>query len=85
MGDPDLLYPDLSPDRFGSHLLRAWAAARAEAIFAPWYVAGADHARPNADGALDPEAIARRARARLRAGAAARAWHDHLATIQGAS
>ncbi|GIX19099.1 MAG: hypothetical protein KatS3mg120_0775 [Erythrobacter sp.] len=60
-------------------------AARAEAIFAPWYVAGADHARPIADGALDPEAIARRARARLRAGAAARAWHDHLATIQGAS
>lgn len=85
VGDPDLLYPDLSPDRFGSHLLRAWAAARAEAIFAPWYVAGADHARPIADGALDPEAIARRARARLRAGAAARAWHDHLATIQGAS
>ena len=29
VGDPDLLYPDLSPDRFGSHLLRAWAAARA--------------------------------------------------------
>ncbi len=82
-GDPDLLYPDLAPDRFGGHLLKAWSAARAEAIFAPWYEASAAAAIPLAPGALAPEAIALRARARLRAGSAARAWHDILASNPG--
>jgi len=77
-GEPALLYPDLTPDRFGGHLLKAWSAARAEAIFAPWYAASAAAARPLAEGALDPAAIAKRARARLRAGSAARDWHDIL-------
>lgn len=77
-GDPALLYPDLTPDRFGAHLLKAWSAARAEAIFAPWYATSAATARPLAEGALDPAAIATRARARLRAGSAARHWHDIL-------
>lgn len=77
-GDPALLYPDLTPDRFGAHLLRAWGAARAEALFAPWYAAGAAAAIPIDPTALHPAAIARRARARMRAGAAARAWHDTL-------
>lgn len=82
-GKPDLLYPDLAPDRFGGHLLRAWSAARAEAIFAPWYEASAAAAIPLAPGALEPHAIAARARARLRAGSAARAWHDILASNPG--
>ncbi|ANY21119.1 Haloalkane dehalogenase [Tsuneonella dongtanensis] len=77
-GDPDLLYPDLAPDRYGSHLLRAWSAARAEALFRPWYAADKDHALPVDSAALDPEAIARRARARLRAGGAARRFHKLL-------
>lgn len=82
-GDPDLLYPDLAPDRFGSHLLKAWSAARAEAIFAPWYAASPAAAIPLADDTLEPHAIAARARARLRAGSAARAWHDILASNPG--
>lgn len=77
-GDPTLLYPDLSPDRFGAHLLRAWSAARAEAVFAPWYAASAASAVPIDPAALEPAAIARRTRARLRAGAAARAWQEAL-------
>ncbi len=77
-GDPALLYPDLTPDRFGAHLLRAWSAARAEAIFAPWYAADADHAIPVDAAALAPAAIARRARARLRAGDAAASYHAYL-------
>jgi haloalkane dehalogenase len=84
-GNPALLYPDLAPDRFGGHLLAAWSAARAEAIFAPWYEASAAAAIPLADGALNPETIASRARARLRAGSAARRWHDILQTQQGAT
>jgi hypothetical protein len=83
-GDPALLYPDLAPDRFGAHLLRAWSAARAEAIFAPWYEASAARAVPVDPSALEPQSIALRARARLRAGAAARRWHDTLVRIQGA-
>lgn len=82
-GDPDQLYPDLTPDRVGAHLLRAWSAARAEAIFRPWYAAGKDHAIPLDPALLDPAAIALRARARLRAGANARRWHDILAARQG--
>lgn len=82
-GDPTLLYPDLTPDRFGGHLMKAWSAARAEAIFAPWYAASAESAIPLTAGALDPEAIARRARAWLRAGSAARVWHDILETRKG--
>ncbi len=78
-GDAALLYPDLTPDRFGGHLLRAWSAARAEALFAPWYAADKVHAIAVDAAAIAPAAIARRARARLRAGDSAAAWH-HLLT-----
>ncbi|MEE4349056.1 MAG: alpha/beta fold hydrolase [Pacificimonas sp.] len=78
IGDPDKLYRDLTPDRFGAHLLRAWSAARAEALFAPWYAADKDHALPVDQDALDPAAIAERARARLRAGDAANRYHELL-------
>ncbi|MFN2098527.1 alpha/beta fold hydrolase [Altererythrobacter sp. MF3-039] len=77
-GDTDLLYPDVSPHRFGEHLQRAWGAARAEVFFKPWYVASRDNAIPVNQEALEPAALALRARARLRAGAAARQWHDAL-------
>ena len=82
-GDPALLYPDLAPDRCGAHLLRAWSAARAEAIFQPWYAADKDHAIPLDPAALSPATIALRARARLRAGASARRWHETLVQLQG--
>lgn len=82
-GDPALLYPDLSPERSGAHLQRAWSAARAEAIFRPWYAADKDHAIPLDPGALEPASIARRARARLRAGPSARHWHDTLIHLNG--
>lgn len=81
-GDPGRLYPDMTPDRFGCHLQRAWGVARAEAFFAPWYEANAAHARPIEQAALEPEALHRRARARLRAGGAARRWHEVLAARQ---
>ncbi len=82
-GDPVLLYPDLTPDRVGAHLSRAWSAARAEALFNPWYAASKDHAIPIEAAALAPEAIARRTRARLRAGDAARRYHHYLETRTG--
>lgn len=82
-GDPDQLYPDMSPDRFGAYLQRAWAIARAEAFFAPWYGASAANAVPLDAAMLDPHALQRRARARIIAGDAARRWHDTLSTIKG--
>ena len=83
LGDPALLYPDMTPDRFGQYLQRAWAAARAEAFFAPWYLASAAHAIPLDPARLDPAALHTRARARIRAGAAARRWHETLLTLNG--
>ena len=80
-GDPAKLYPDLTPDRFGAHLLRAWSAARAEALFDPWYRVDKDHAIPVDQDLLAPAAIARRALARLRAGNAARLWHETLSEM----
>lgn len=79
VGDPALLYPDLTPDRFGTHLAKAWGIARAQAIFEPWYAADAGHAAPVDPAALKPAAIAQRARALLRAGTSARRYHDALA------
>ncbi len=78
IGDEEQLYPDLTPDRFGSHLLKAWSAARAEVLFDPWYAADIGHALPVDQLALDPASIALRARARLRAGDAARRYHNLL-------
>lgn len=82
-GDPDRLYPDMTPDRFGLYLQRAWQTARAEAFFAPWYEASATHAIPLDPDALAPEALQRRARARIRAGNAARRWHERLLSLAG--
>ncbi|WP_296719981.1 alpha/beta fold hydrolase [Erythrobacter sp.] len=82
-GDPDRLYPDMAPDRFGAYLQRAWQVARAEAFFAPWYEAKAAHAIPLDPAALDPSALQRRARARIVAGDAARRWHDILTAQKG--
>ncbi|MEO9599441.1 alpha/beta fold hydrolase [Parasphingorhabdus sp.] len=77
-GDPDRLYPDLTPDRFGSYLQRAWSVARASAIFVPWYAADESHAIAVDQSMLTPAAIALRARALLRAGKSAAKWHQEI-------
>ena len=69
-GDPDRLYPDLSPDRFGHYLTKAWAISRAEALFAPWYEASAANAVPIDPARLTPDALAVATRDRLRSPAA---------------
>ena len=63
---PPLHWPDLGPDFAGSHLARAWAMARAEAAFDPWYAPSAATARPLAPGGLDPDRLHRRVLAALR-------------------
>lgn len=61
------LLPDLTPDRFGTHLTRAWSVARARRLFDPWYAADAAHAVPVDEALMNPAAIARDVRAMLRA------------------
>jgi haloalkane dehalogenase len=75
----DQLIPDLTPDRFGAHLVRAWSVARASRMFDPWFVADAAHAIPVDAAALSPAALARDTRALLRA-RAGRALMTALAT-----
>ncbi|HEY9092604.1 alpha/beta hydrolase [Parasphingorhabdus sp.] len=59
-GDPDSLYPDLSPDRYGNYLSKAWQIVRASEIFEPWYKAGKDNTRAFKPEVLDPAALAKR-------------------------
>lgn len=70
VGDPALLFPDLTPDRFGAYLTTAWSIARARHLFAPWYEANAAHAVAFDAQALAPERLAVEHRALLRARAA---------------
>jgi hypothetical protein len=69
-GDPALLYPDLTPDRFGSYLTQAWAIVRARHLFAPWYQASAATALLFNPAVLAPERLAIEHRALIRASAA---------------
>ncbi len=75
-GDADRLYPDLSPDRFGNYLAKAWQIVRAAEIFEPWYKADKNHAK-----AFDPQALLseRLARKHLDLLNARAAKHYHLA------
>ena len=77
-GDADRLYPDLVPDRFGSHLTKAWSIARAEQFFTPWYEASAGNAQSFDSEQIKPEVLALVHRARMRA-PAAKAFHQALA------
>lgn len=81
LGSVETLYPDMTPDRFGAHLQRAWGVARAEAFFEPWNGASAANAIPLDPQKLEPEALHSRAVARLRAGHSARHWHETLVSI----
>lgn len=67
MGDADRLFPDLAPDRFGSHLARAWAIVRARVFFDPWYEASAATAREFAPHETEPTTLALTHRALIRA------------------
>lgn len=73
-GDPDRLYPDLTPDRFGHYLITAWAKARAAHFFAPWYEASAANALPFAPEEVTPERLSAEHRALIR-GVSAKALH----------
>jgi haloalkane dehalogenase len=78
-GDPDGLFPDLSPDRFGAYLMRAWQIVRARHFFTPWYEANPAHAIPFDPAALAPERLAVEHRELLRATAA----RDYAKALQG--
>ncbi len=69
-GDPTQLFPDLTPDRFGAYLTRAWSIARASVIFEPWYEGGAETARTFDPADLAPDRLAVATRSLLRASAA---------------
>ncbi len=59
-GDADRLYPDLSPDRFGNYLTKAWQIVRAAEVFEPWYNADKNHAKAFDPIVLLPEQLARK-------------------------
>ena len=69
-GEPDLLFPDLTPDRFGAYLTTAWGIIRARQFFAPWYQSDATHADDFHQSQITPEALALAHRALIRATAA---------------
>jgi pimeloyl-ACP methyl ester carboxylesterase len=69
-GDPARLFPDLTPDRFGAYLTRAWSIVRARHLFDPWYEASPAAAVDFNPDQLNPERLAREHRALLRATAA---------------
>jgi haloalkane dehalogenase len=64
------LFPDLTPDRFGSYLTKAWAIVRARHFFAPWYQVDAAHAVDFDQSRIKPQALALEHRALIRANAA---------------
>jgi hypothetical protein len=67
VADAERLMPDLTPQRFGEHLQRAWGTARAMRLWNPWYAVSQANARAFDPVDLEPERIARDARALLRA------------------
>jgi haloalkane dehalogenase len=69
-GDPEKLFPDLSPDRHGHYLTTAWSIVRASQFFRPWYEANASHVAAFEAEQITPEALAKEHRALLRARAA---------------
>jgi len=79
IGDIDRLFPDLTPDRFGTHLTRAWQIVRARHLFAPWYEARAGNALDFDPAALAPERLAVEHRELLRATAA----RDYMRAMGG--
>jgi haloalkane dehalogenase len=79
VGDPDRLFPNLSPDRFGAYLTRTWQIVRARHFFTPWYEANSAHAISFDPAAIAPERLAVEHRELLRATAA----RDYAKALQG--
>jgi haloalkane dehalogenase len=79
-GDPALLFPDLTPDRYGNHLTNAWALLRAGHGFAPRYAVSPGTMIPLGQGAMDPEQLAREHLALIRASAAQALHRARLST-----
>lgn len=67
VGDPQRLFPDLTPDRHGNYLTTAWSIVRARHFFSPWYEAKAANASAFDSATITPERLAREHRALLRA------------------
>lgn len=61
------LQADLTPDRFGSHLNKAWQVVRATQFFWPWFEAKNSNAITFNKSQIDPEYLALAHRALLRA------------------
>ena len=59
--------PNLTPDRFGSHLNRAWQVVRSTQFFWPWFEAKNSNAIAFDESQIDPEYLAIAHRALLRA------------------
>lgn len=78
-GDAEPLFPDLRPDRFGTHLTAAWQIVRARTFFAPWYQASAANAVAFTPADITPERLARAHLSLLRA-RAARAYQRALSS-----
>ena len=74
-GEPELLFPDLAPDRFGNHLVNGWAMLRAGHAFSPRYHITRDTMMPMAEGAMDVDTLVREHLALMRS-SAARALHQ---------
>lgn len=79
IGDPDKLYPDLSPDRFGHYLQTAWQIVRAQQMFKPWYMADKDHEHSIDQKQLEPPILAIKHRDLLNA-RSAKQYHQALQT-----
>lgn len=73
-GDPAQLFPDLAPDRYGNHLVNAWALLRAGHGFAPRYAVSRATMIPLAEGAMGTDRLAREHLALMQS-SAARALH----------
>lgn len=59
--------PDLTPDRYGAYLQRAWQAVRAQVFFDPWFQPNARTAIPFDPADATPKRLAVRHRALLQA------------------
>jgi haloalkane dehalogenase len=69
-GDPERLFPALTPDRHGTYLIKAWSIVRAACLFQPWYEANAAHISAFEAHTITSEALAKEHRALIRANAA---------------
>jgi pimeloyl-ACP methyl ester carboxylesterase len=59
--------PDVTPDRYGAYLHRAWQVARASVFFEPWFAPSAANARSFTPEEIAPERLAKAHLALLRA------------------